>query len=330
MRTSIFWPALPGCCLALLFAATLMPAGAAAQDAFPSRPVRILVPYPAGGVPDMLTRAVAEKVAATWGQPIVVDARPGASGNIAAMALKGAPADGYTVMMGAPFLVINPLLDPNTRFAASDFSPVVLIAASPNVLVVPSTLPVNTLREFVAYARERPGKLNSANHGTGTSNQMGTELLMSVTNIDMTMVGYKGQVQSIPDFLAGQLDFMFLSSSMAVPHQKAGKLKILAVSADHRLEALADVPTVGEAGYPDAVMLPWFGIVAPAGTPAPIVDRINAEFTKALQDPVVIKRLQAMYAMPMGGTPADFQKLLMSEATRWAAVIKKRNIQPVK
>ena len=309
---------------------TVLPFGSIAQEAYPAKPIRIVVPYPAGGVPDVLTRVVAEKVAASWGQPIVIEAKPGASGNIAALAVKGAPPDGYTLMVAAPFLTINPLLDTNTKFATKDFVPAVLLANSPNLLVVPATLPVNTLKEFVAYAKSRPGKLNTANHGTGTSNHMGTEVFMSVADLDMVMIGYKGQVQSVPDLLSGQIDFMFLASAQAAPFLKSGKLKALAVSADKRLESLPDVPTVGQAGYPDAVVLPWYGLVAPAGTPTAIVARINAAFTEALKDPEVAKRLHSLYAEPMGGSPADFQRLLTSENTRWADVIKKRNIQPEK
>lgn len=297
------------------------------QTAYPTKPIHILVPYPAGGTPDLVTRAVAERVSATLGQPFIIEARPGANGNIAAVAAKSAAPDGYTLMVAAPFLTINPLLDANSRFTSRDFEPVVALAASPNLLVVPASMPVSSVQELVAYAKARPGKLNTANHGTGTSNHMGTELFLATTGTDMTMIGYKGQVQSIPDLLNGQIDFMFLAAGQAAPHIKSGKIKALAISAENRLPSLPDVPTVAEAGVPAAVALPWYGLVAPARTPQDIVNKLNAEFNRALQQPDVIERLRTIYASTIGGSAADFQRLIEAENVRWAAVIKQRGIK---
>ena len=257
----------------------------------------------------------------------MIEARPGANGNIAALAAKAAAPDGYTLMVAAPFLTINPLLDVNSKFTSKDFAPVIALAASPNLLVVPSTLPVNSLSELVAYAKARPGKLNTANHGTGTSNHMGTELFLSTTGTDMVMIGYKGQIQSIPDFLSGQIDFMFLAAGQAAPHIKSGKIKALAVSADTRLPSLPDVPTVAEAGVPAALALPWYGLVAPAGTPQKVIDKLNIEFSKALKQPDLVDRLQGIFASPIGGSANDFQRLISAENTRWPAIIKLRGIK---
>lgn len=313
--------------LVVALVAATMAIGAMAQDAFPSKPIRILVPYPAGGTPHLIARVVADKVAETIGQSFVIEAKPGANGNIAALAVKTAPADGYTLMVAAPFLSINPLLDTNSKFTSRDFAPVALLAASPNLLVVPSTSSANTLADLVAHAKTHPGKLNTANHGTGTSNHMGTELFLGATGVNMVMVGYKGQIQSIPDLLSGRIDFMFLAAGQASPLVKSGKIKALAVSAETRLAGLPDVPTVAEAGIPAAVALPWFGVVAPAGTPQAVVDRLNSEFSRALKNPAVVERLHGMFATPLPGTPADFERLVDSENTKWAAIIKQRGIK---
>jgi tripartite-type tricarboxylate transporter receptor subunit TctC len=313
-----------------LLAASLMSLAVGAQPAFPARPVHIVVPYPAGGIPDVMARIVGEKMAAGLGQPVVVEPKPGASGNIAAMQVKAAAPDGHTLMLAAPFLTVNPLLDPNTRFGTADFTPVGLIAAAPNLLVVTGSLPVTSLGEFVAHAKARPGKLNTANYGTGTSNHLGTEAFLAQSGLDLTMINYKGQIQAVPDMLNGQIHFMFLSTAMAIPHLKSGQMRALAVSADRRLPALPDVPTVAEAGFADAKVLPWFGLVAPAGTPAVTVQRLNAELGKALRDPDVLKRLDGMHASSMAGTPAEFAGLLRTETARWADLIKRRNIQPEK
>jgi len=311
-------------------AAAVLMVHATAQPAFPARPIHITVPYPAGGIPDVIARIVGEKMAGSLGQPVVVEPKPGASGNIAAMQVKGAAADGHTLMLAAPFLTVNPLLDPNTRFAPQDFVPIGLISAAPNLLVVSGSLPVSTLPEFVAYAKARPGKLNTANHGTGTSNHLGTEAFLAQSGLDLAMINYKGQIQAVPDMLNGQIHFMFLSATMAIPHLKTGQMKALAVSAARRLPALPNVPTVAEAGYADAMVLPWFGLVAPAGTPAAVVQRLNAELARALRDPDVQRRLEGLNAVAIGGSAGDFATLLRNESARWSDLIKRRNIQPEK
>ncbi len=272
--------------------------------------MHLIVPYPAGGVVDLVARAVTDKIGATWGQPFIVEDKPGANGNIGAEQVKNAPADGYTLLMGAPFLVLNPLLDPQSRFIVKDFAGVGLAASPPNLLVVPATLPVKTLREFVDYARTRPGQINAVNPGTGTSNHLCTEVFMAATGIEMTLVGYKGQPQALADLFSGQLQFMCLTAGLAVPHIKSGKLRALAINTDKHLKALPEVPTMAEAGYPGTAVLPWYGFVARAGTPRPIIERLNAEINIALKSPDVIARLDTINAEIYGGSAADFDALI--------------------
>lgn len=297
------------------------------QPSYPTKPIHVIVPYPAGGIPDQVMRIFAEKISANLGQPFVIEAKPGASGNIAAVHVKSSAPDGYTLLLAAPFLTVNPILDPNSRFAANDFAPVGLMAAAPNVLVVNGSVPANTLQEFVAYAKARPGKLNTANHGTGTSNHLGTEAFLAQTGLDMVMIPYKGQIQAVPDMLSGQIHFMFLSASMASPHLKTGKMRVLAVSAARRLPALPGSPTVAEAGVADALVVPWFGLVAPAGTPAVVIQRLNAELARAAQDPEVQRRLEGMFAEPITNSPQEFSAMIRDEGARWADLVKRRNIQ---
>lgn len=299
-----------------------------AQQTYPSKPVRLIVPYPAGGVVDLVGRAVADKISATWGQPILVEPRPGANGNIGAEAVKSAPADGYTFMMGSPFIAVNPVLDPQARFKPSDFVAVGLIGAPPNIFVVPAALPVNSLKEFVEYAKARPGKLNTVNPGTGSSNHLGLEVFLQATGLDLVAVPYKGQPQSIPDILSGQISFSLLTNALAIPHIKAGKMKALAISAPVRSKELPDVPTLVEAGFsPDVVVLPWYGVVALAGTPKEAIVRMNAEINRALKAPEVVERLEKIGTIIMGGSVEEFDKLIKSEELRWAKLIRERNIK---
>jgi tripartite-type tricarboxylate transporter receptor subunit TctC len=310
-------------------AALAVVAGAVHAQNYPSKPVKLIVPYPAGGVVDLVGRAVADKISTAWGQPILVEPRPGANGNIGAEYVKSQPADGYTFMMGAPFLSVNPVLDPQVRFKTSDFVAVGLIGAPPNLFVVPASLPVNSLKEFVDYAKTRPGKLNVANPGTGSSNHLGQEVFFQATGIELVSVPYKGQPASIPDMMSGQISFAVMTNALAIPHIKTGKLKALAISAPVRSKELPEVPTLAEAGFsPEVMVLPWYGIVAPAGTPQEPIARMNAEINKALSTPEVIERLEKIGTIIMGGTPAEFDRLIKAEEVRWAKLVKERNIKP--
>ena len=320
MKTRFFLPA-----ILLVFGLLLLPR--AARSEYPERPVKVIVPYPAGGIVDVATRIVTERIAQDWGQPIVVENRPGANGNIGAATVKNAAPDGYTLLIGSTFLVTNPLLDRHSRFGHEDFVPIGTVGMPPNLLAVPAVSPAKSLQDFIALAKSRPGELNAPNPGIGSSNHLGTEAFVSLAGIELTQVNYKGQPPFIPDLLNGQIDFTFISAALAAPHIRSGKLRPLAVSYDKRLKSHPDLPTVGELGYPEAAVLPWTGFFAPARTPAPIVHRLAAELKKALQDAEVIRRNDALEAVNPELFLEDFARFLKNESRRWRKVIDERHLQ---
>jgi tripartite-type tricarboxylate transporter receptor subunit TctC len=307
--------------------AALLPGHGLAQDVWPSRPIKVIVPFPAGGVVDLVVRAVTDRLAQTLKQPFVVEARPGASGNVGTEAAARSPADGYTLVAATPATVTQPLLSPNTRFKTADFIGVGLIGAPPNVFCVTPQLPVRTLAEFVEYAKARPGKLSVTNPGVGTSNHLGQELFFSVTGLQLVDVRYPGQPQMIPDVASGQVHFGLITAALARPHIVEGRLRALAISAPKRWSDLPDVPTVSEAGFADAMFLPWYGLAAPAGTPQPIVKRLSDEIQAALANPEVAARLEKMGTQLTPGSAEAFDALLKSETERWTRVIRERNIR---
>ncbi len=310
----------------MVAALTLAASTACAQD-YPAKPVRVIVPFPSGGILDLITRPVTEKIGANWGQPIIVEAQPGASGNIGVQLAKNAPPDGYTLMSSAIFLAVNPALDPRSKFKSSDFVGVALVGVTPNVLVVPRDLPVRTLEEFVEYAKARPGKLAAGYPGTGTFAHLFTLLLAGHAGIDLLSVQYKSLPQTIPDLLSGELSFMVLTTTFALPHLKSGRLKALAVNTAVRLNDMPDVPTVAEAGFPEVAAIQWFGFVAPAGTPRETVRRFNGEVTRALGSPDVIDRMDKLGVLISHSSPEEFDRLIRSETERWTRVIRTRNLK---
>ncbi len=320
---ALLWSGLAAFALTLSGAAS----DARAQGApWPSRPITMVVPYPAGGVVDLVGRAVSERVSRALGQPIVVEARPGASANIGTGHVLKQPADGYTILMGAPFLATNPLLMANTSWKTSDFVGLGLIGAPPNLFVVANNIPVKTVKEFVDYVKARPGKLNVSNPGTGTSNHLGQELFFSLTGLEMQNVHYKGQPQMLPDIASGQLAFGVTTLALAAPHVTEGRFRALAISAPRRSPRMPDVPTLAEAGYADATFLPWYGMVARRGTPAAVVQRMSDEIMAALKDPAVIARLEQMGALVTPEPASAFDQLLVREVGRWTKVIRERNL----
>lgn len=301
---------------------------AAAPAAFPTRTVKVVVPYPAGGVVDVVTRVLTERLAPLWGQAVVVENRPGANGNLGAEAVRSATADGHTLLVGSLFLAVNPLLDRHSRVSPRDFAAIASLGMPPNLLVVPASSPVRTLKEFVALARRRPGQLNAANPGIGSSNHLGTEIFQAVAGISLNLIGYKGQPPFIPDLINGQLDFAFVTAALAAAHIRSGKLRPLAVSHSERLHSFPDIPTLAEAGYGEAAVLPWNGLFAPAGVPAATLARIADDVGKVLRLPEVQQRYDALDAVNPGLQLAAFDRFVAGEEKRWQQVISSRNIKP--
>jgi tripartite-type tricarboxylate transporter receptor subunit TctC len=313
--------------LAMLFVA--VPLMAAAQENFPSRPVHIVVPYPAGGVADLLPRMVGEKLSRKWGQAVIVENKAGASGNIGMGYVAQQPADGYTLALApAGNLTVNPTLFSSLPFdTARDFTPVTLLANVPNVLVVHPSLPAKTFQELVAYAKANPGKLNFASPGAGSGAHLAGELLALDAGLELTHVPYKGLAPAVTDLLGGQVQMMFAGVSTIVQHVKAGKLRALAVAGPHRLEALPGVPTVAESGDPGFDVTSWYGIVARSGTPPAIVRKVSEDIADALRQPDVVRKLEELGLEPVGNTPRQFGALIEAESRKWGDIVKKANIR---
>ncbi|MDT4830483.1 hypothetical protein FQZ97_639500 [compost metagenome] len=314
-------------------AATLALLGGAAhaQATWPTKPVRIVVPFAAGGTTDILARAVAPELSKAFGQQFIVDNRAGAGGNVGAEIVARAPNDGYTLLMGTVGTHgINRALYPKLPFdPIKDFVPITLVAAVPNVMEMNAekakSLNIRNVQDFLKYAKANPGKLNMASSGSGTSIHLAGELFKSMTGTFMTHIPYRGSGPALLDLVGGSADLMFdnLPSSMA--QIKGGKLKALAVTSAQRSPALPDVPTVAEAGGPALKgyeASSWFGLLAPAGTSPEIVNRIQQEVTKSLGTPAIKEKMLAQGAIPSGNSPADFTKLIASEHVKWAKVVK--------
>ena len=306
--------------LALL---ALPPSFAVAQATYPNKPVRLVVPFPAGGTTDILARAAAPKLSEAWGQQVIVDNRPGAAGNIGAELVARAAPDGYTLLMGTVGThAINPSLYAKMPYDhVKDFVPVILVAGVPNVLVVNPGLPVNSVAELIAYAKANPGKLNFASSGSGTSIHLSGELFKSMTGVQMTHVPYKGSAPALTDLMGGQVQLMFDNLPSSLPFIKAGKLRALGVTSVARAPALPDTPTVADT-VPGFESSSWFGILAPAGTPRDIVTKINAETAKWLASAEAKEKLAGQGANAVGGAPEVFAKHIQTETAKWAKVVK--------
>jgi len=297
---------------------------ALAQAPFPTKPVRLVVPFPAGGTTDILARAAAQKLSETLGQQVIVDNRPGAGGNIGAELVAKAPADGYTLLMGTVGThAINPSLYAKMPYDhVKDFAPVILVAGVPNVLVVNPDLPFKTVADVVAYAKANPGKLNFASSGSGTSIHLSGELFKVMAGVQMTHVPYKGSAPALTDLIGGQVQLMFDNLPSALPQIKGGKLRAVAVTSTTRAAALPDVPTVAESGLPGFESSSWFGILAPAATPKDIIAKINTDVQKWLSTPEAKEKLLGQGAIAAGGSPDDFAKHIQAETAKWAKVVK--------
>ena len=315
--------------IALFAGLSVLASTSAWAQTYPSKPVTVIVPFPGGGIVDILTRAVTEKIAANWGVPIIVEPKPGAGALLGTQTVATAAPDGYTLLVASITGSVGPLINPNFKYdLRKDFVAVGMFATAPNIAVVPAELPVSTMAELVELARKSPGKLNYAHSGVGSTNHLPVEFLKASRGLQITAVPYKGQPPAVTDVIGGQIQLFFGAPALLVPHVKSGKLKAIVVTSSKRLDEVPAVPTLAESGFGDVVGgSGWFGIVAPLGTPASVVNRFNQEINAALKSPEVIERLRRAFAFPEGGTPEEFTKFLADEGTRWTKLVKDANIK---
>ncbi|MEI6721410.1 MAG: tripartite tricarboxylate transporter substrate binding protein [Betaproteobacteria bacterium] len=308
---------------ALLFALLASSANAFAQ-AWPAKPVRIIVPYPPGGSADILARAIGQKLAEGLGQSVVIDNRPGAGTAIGAEATARATPDGYTILLGTVSShAINPALNPGLKYdPVKDFAPISMVASIPFVLLAHPSLPARTVPELISMAKAKPGSLNFSSAGSGTSNHLAGELFKSMTGTFMVHIPYKGSAPALTDLLAGQVNLMFDLMLTAQPHVKSGAARALAVTGLERSAALPNIPTVSESGVPGFEVSAWFGLFAPAGTPAGIVGTLNTETVKATRAADLRERLASQGADAVSNTPEQFSAYVRDELAKWTRVVK--------
>ena len=290
---------------------------------YPAKPVRIVVGFPAGAAADIAARVIGVKLAEALGQQVIVDNRPGAGSSIGAELVAKSPPDGYTLFVATAANAINAGLYARLPFdLARDFTPIVLVTAVPNILVVHPSLPVRSVKDLIALAKSRPGQLNYASSGPGTVVHLSAELFSAMAGVKMTHIPYKGSPPAVTDVIAGQCALIFSPSSTVLPHMGSGRLRALAVTTASRLAMLPDVPTVAESGLPGFETSIWFGFVGPARTPEAVVARLNADTLKVLALPDVRQQLAAQTIEVLGGTPAGFAAYIREEIAKWARVIK--------
>ena len=301
---------------------------AIAQD-FPDRTVRIVVPYPPGGFNDTLARVVGERLSKIWSQPVLVDNRPGGNTTLGNNLVAKAPADGYTLFITPlPFSALPGLYGAQLPYdALKDFSPLVLAANTQNVLTVRNDLPVNNVKELLDYARKNPGKLNYGSTGSGSSNHLSMELLMRMTDTKMTHIPYKGSAPATLAMLSGEIDVLFDNIPNVLQQLKAGKMKAVAVTGTQRAVLFPSIPTVAESGVPGFEVNVWFGMQLPAGTPKPLVERMNRDIVRILKEPEITKKFRDQGVEVIASTPAAFSQLLQSEVVKWTQVIRDANIK---
>jgi tripartite-type tricarboxylate transporter receptor subunit TctC len=322
----MIWKLLP---LSLLFLACTSYAQSP-NTAFSGRPIRVIAPFPPGSAGDIIPRAISPAANEALKQMMIIDNRAGAAGSIAAEIVARAAPDGLTLLFGTTgVLAINPALYPKLPYdPVRDFAPVARVATSQYAVLAAPTLPIKTLKDYIDYARARPGELNVASSGVGTAVHLSGELFHSMTGIKVVHVAYKGATEAITDLMVGRVHIMFASLSSAIPFVRSGKVKVLALTGAQRHPSAPDIPTVKEASVPEYEASGFFGYLAPVGTPPAIIARMNTEVNKILKDPAFQKKLADIGATPLGGTPKDLSTHLASELDKWGVVIKAAGIKP--
>ena len=304
------------------FALALLASHAVAQT-FPSKSIRIVVPLAAGGPGDVLARAVGQKLAENVGQPVVIDNRPGANTNIGNEAVAKSPPDGYTLLATASTLTINPSLYANLPYdAVKSFAPLTLIATTPLVLVVHPSLPVKSVQELAALAKSKPGQLHYGSAGSGSVLHLAGEMFNTMARVKLVHVPYKGVTNAFSDLLGGQISLMFPGAPIALPQARAGKLRALATTGDKRAPAAPELPTVAEMGFPGYEVSVWYGLLAPAGTPAATINRLHSEIVKIVQLPEIAERWAVLGAEPAHNTPEQFAAFLKNDLVKWTKVVR--------
>ncbi|MGZ3310829.1 MAG: Bug family tripartite tricarboxylate transporter substrate binding protein [Xanthobacteraceae bacterium] len=314
--------------LVILLAGALLAPSAQSNPDYPNKPVRIIVNVAPGGGVDTATRIIADKLRARLGQPFVVENRPGAGGNIGAEVVFQSEGDGYTLLASSPTpLAINGWLYKKLNFDPAGFEPVAMMSRIPNVLVVRPDFPAKSVQELIAVAKANPGKLSFGSQGIGTASHLTGELFMTLTGTKLVHIPYKGNTSNVlTDVVAGHVDLSFIQFSAVHELQQSGKLRVLAVATDKRLEALPDIPTMAEAGYPDIVSETWNAISAPPKTPEPIIRKLNAAINAALQEPEVLARLRELQVLVGGGDEAQTRRFVEEQRTLWGKVIKAASV----
>src|SRR5438876_9019321 len=314
--------------LALLVALVTCTGSAGAQERYPNKPLHIVVPFAPGGSTDIIARLIGERLTSALGQPVVIENRGGAAGNIGAEAVARAAPDGYTLLMATTgVMAINNALYPNMSYdAAKDFEPVIFVASITNVLVVAPELPAKNVRELIALAKEKPGSLSFGSSGAGSSTHLSSELFKSMAGIDVLHIPYKGSSQALTDLLAGRISMIIDNMPGAIGFIKAGRLRALAVTGSKRSPALPDVPTIAEAGVPGYESLSWSGIAVPAGTPNDVIARLNREIAVVLAQPDIRAKFSQAGADPVGGSPQEFANHIRAEREKWSRLIRERGI----
>jgi tripartite-type tricarboxylate transporter receptor subunit TctC len=307
----------------------LASAVAAAADAYPSRVIRLVVPFAPGGGSDIVARLLSPKLTEALGQSVVVDNRAGANANLGAGVVAKAAPDGYTLLLANANYTINPSLFKSLPFdPVKEFAPVAQIANAANVLAVHPSLPAKSVRELIAIAKAHPRELNFASPGNGTSSHLAGELFRQLAQIEVTHIPYKGATPAVTDLIAGQVSFTIVSTLSVLPYAKQGRLRMLAVTTAKRATALPDLPTIAEAGLPGFEVANWFGVIATGGTPRAVIERLNAELVRIARLPDFADKLALQGADPVTGTPDEFARFIDAEIKKWAAVVRGAGIRP--